>query len=117
MSQEKDQAAYADKLKKELEEAKTATAAAIAEAERARAAAAEAEAALKNAGGPAIIKGTYKGYAFVQGHARIRNAEGAYCDTQMLMDAANDKEHADHAAAVGELDRLIKINYAYFVKK
>lgn len=55
------------------------------------------------------ITGTYKGYAFDDGHRKIRNQIGEICDTQMVMDAANkgDKE------AIEILDWLIDLGYAH----
>lgn len=75
-----------------------------------------AVAALKKSGAPAPISGEYKGYRFADGHARVRDEKGALCDTSMLLEAANDPNHANHAKAVAVLDRLIKIQYAYFTK-
>jgi small-conductance mechanosensitive channel len=77
---------------------------------------AEAEAALKK-GGPAPIQGEYKGFRFVPGHKRVRDAQGALCDTEQLLAAAADPQHDGHEAAVTLLDRLIKINYAYFTQE
>ncbi len=72
-----------------------------------------ARAALKS-GGPAPIPGSYKGHSFVPGHRRVRNAAGDFCDTAMLLSAANDPAAEGHDAAVEVLDRLIKMKYAYF---
>jgi hypothetical protein len=62
------------------------------------------------------IKGKFKGYSFEPGHARVRNRSGELCDTQLLMDAANDKDSPAHADAVETLTWLIDIKYAYFSK-
>ncbi len=62
------------------------------------------------------IKGKFKGYSFEPGHSRVRNQSGELCDTQMLMDAANDKAAPAHADAVKTLTWLIDIEYAYLVK-
>jgi uncharacterized lipoprotein YmbA len=107
---------YAEQLKKELEEAKAAAAAAVTAQKKAEEEAAAAQEALRKSGAPVIIKGSYKGYSFVQGHARVRDKNGVLCDTQMLIDAANDKKSDNYAAACEVLDHLIKIEYAYFTK-
>lgn len=103
--------AYAKQLAEELAAAKQQAADAIAAKEAAEKATAEAEAALKASGGPVPIKGAYKGYTFPAGHARIRNQEGALCDTQAVLDAAN----AGDETACAILDHLIKIKYGYLV--
>lgn len=74
-------------------------------------------AALKKSGAPAPIAGSYKGYRFADGHRRVRDAKGNLCDTAMLLEAAGDTAHPNHVTACAVLDRLIKINYAYFTKE
>lgn len=72
----------------------------------------QAEKALKTSGVLKPVTGTYNGYEFDSNHRRIRNRHGAYCDTQMVLDAANSGD----AEACALLDWLIKIEYAYFKK-
>lgn len=108
---------YVETLQAELQAAKNEAAAALAAKEAAEKNAADAEAALKKAGGPVAIKGTYKGYGFPAGQTRVRNQNGELCDSQLLLDAAKDKAAPGHAAAVETLEWLIKIQYAYFTKK
>lgn len=73
--------------------------------------------ALIKSGAPEPISGSYKGHTFAAGHRRVRDAKGAMCDTQMLLDAAADPTHENHAAACALLDRLIGLKYAYFTKE
>jgi len=108
---------YTKQLQAELAAAKQEAADALVAKEQAEKEAADALAALKTSGGPVPIKGKYKGYGFPAGHTRIRNKQGIVCDTQSVLDAANNKESADHAAAVEILDHLIKIGYGYLVKQ
>jgi hypothetical protein len=75
-----------------------------------------AQAALQKSGAPAPILGSYKGYRFEDGHRRVRDAKGNLCDTGMLLEAANDSAHPNHAVACAVLNRLIQIKYAYFTK-
>jgi small-conductance mechanosensitive channel len=99
-----------------MENTETAVAELQKQNEALRASLAAAEAALKK-GGPAPIKGEYKGFRFQPGHKRVRDEQGNLCDTEQLLAAAADTEHEGHDAAVSVLDRLIKIEYAYFTKE
>lgn len=74
------------------------------------------EESIKSGTAVATIKGKFKGYSFEPGHARVRNRSGELCDTQLLMDAANDKNSPANADAVQTLTWLIDIQYAYLVK-
>lgn len=100
---------YVENLKKELESAKQTAAEATTKAEK-------AEAAMKASGAKAPVTGSYKGYSFDANHRAVRDKNGQKCDSQALLDAANDKNNPNHAAAVEVLDWLIKIEYAYFTK-
>ncbi len=100
--------AYAEELKKELDQAKADAAEARHKLAVAEAQLAEARASAQ----PNQVSGTYKGYQFVTGQTRVRDAEGRLCDAQKVMDAAN----AGDAEACAILDRLIDMGYALLVK-
>ena len=95
---------YVEQLKADLQQAKNDAAEARREAD-------EAKAQLKSAT-PQNVTGEYKGYRFVPGQTRVRDAEGRLCDAQQVMDAANTGD----AEACAILDRLIDMGYALLVK-
>jgi hypothetical protein len=98
-------------LQKQLEQYKLQLAEARQEAETAKAKEAAVVAAAEKAGLAKPITGAYKGFSFVPGHNKIRDAKGRICDTQKTLDAANTGD--GEACAI--LDRLIDIQYGYLV--
>lgn len=106
-----------EQLQAQLDAVNAQLAAAQKAAEAAKAEAAEAKAKLGASNAPVKINGTYKGYSFVDGHRRIRDRKGALCDTQEVLNAANNAADPNHATAVAILDWYISTGYGYLVKK
>ncbi len=105
-----------EEIMAELQQAKAELAAERVNRESAEKKAKELEAAISEGAVSTAIKGSYKGYKFADGHKRVRNQRGEFCDTAMLLAAAADKANPAHADAVALLDWLIEIKYAYFSK-
>ena len=104
-------------IKAELKAAKEEADAFRQAAQAAETAKAKLEASIAAGSAAAVVKGTYKGHKFADGHNKVRDINGAICDAEKLLAAAAAKDDPGHQDAVAVLDWLIEIKYAYFVKK